>query len=316
MDFEIEKHTIYLTVHGSRAYGTNVSTSDTDYKGVAIPPKEYLLGHAFNFEQKEELVSKGHPHDKTVFELKKFMSLAADCNPNIIEVLHTASSDVVLVTKLGERLLENRDLFLSKKAKFRFSGYAHSQLKRIQTHRSWLLTPPGAKPQRSDYGLPEEGNKIVGGSVMGAFDELSAAGYSFGSEVMMGIQKEKQYASALQHWKQYMNWKETRNADRAELEAKHGFDTKHGMHLIRLMRMCNEILEGKGVLVKRPDADELRDIRHGAWSFDKLLEEAGKLEVKANALYETSLLPDVPPVHTLNNLCVELIESFLSGKLT
>jgi predicted nucleotidyltransferase len=314
MDFDIDKHTIYLTVHGSRAYGTNVATSDTDYKGVAIPPKEFLLGYAFAFDQKEELVSKGHPHDKVVFDLQKFIKLAADCNPNIIEVLHTSSSDILKVTKLGERLLENRDLFISKKAKFTFSGYAHAQLKRIQTHRSWLLNPPGEKPTRSAFGLPEEGNKVVGGSTMGAFDELSAAGYSFGAEVMMGIQKEKKYATALQHWKQYMNWKDTRNVDRAELEAKHGFDTKHGMHLIRLMRMCNEILEGKGVLVKRPDADELREIRFGAWHFDKLIEEANKLEVKAEKLYETStVVPNIPPVHKINDLCVGMIESYLSG---
>lgn len=311
MQFDVDKHTIYLTKHGSHAYGTNVPTSDTDYKGVAVPPKEFLLGYAFNFEQKEELVSKGHPDDKVIFDIRKFIGLAADCNPNIIEVLHTHSSDVVSITKSGERLLASRDLFLSKKAKHTFSGYAHAQLKRIKTHRSWLLNPPTSKPARSDYGLPDEGNKVISGSVMGAFDELSTQGYTFGAEVMMGIQKEKQYATALQHWKQFHNWQESRNKDRAELEAKYGFDTKHGMHLIRLMRMCNEILEGKGVLVKRPDADELREIRFGAWSYDKLLEEARVLEERADALYKTSTLPHGPQVHKLNDLCIEIVEESL-----
>lgn len=312
MQFDVEKHTIYLTIHGSRAYGTNIATSDTDYKGVAIPPKEYFLGYAFNFEQQEELVSNGHPHDKTVFDIRKFVKLAADCNPNIIEILNTAESDIVKTTKWGELLLASRDQFISKKAKHTFSGYAHAQLKRIKSHRSWLLNPPKAKPERSDYGLPTEGNKVVGGSTMGAFDELSASGYSFGGEVMTAIQKEKQYASALQHWKQYQGWKESRNAARAELEAKHGFDTKHGMHLIRLMRMCNEILEGKGVLVRRPDFEELLAIRSGAWSYDQLLEEADALEKKADGLYQTSTLRSKPPVQKLNQLCVDIVESFLA----
>lgn len=311
MQFDVEKHTIYLTVHGSRAYGTNTPTSDTDYKGVAIPPKEYLLGYAFNFEQTEELVSKGHPYDKVVFDLQKFFKLAGDCNPNIIEILNTDTSDVLTVTKWGERLLASRDSFISKKAKFTFAGYAFAQLKRIQTHRSWLLNPPKGKPNRADYGLPEEGNKVVSGSMMGAFDELNASGYTFGGEVMTAIQKEKQYASALQHWKQYHNWKNTRNEARAELEAKFGYDTKHGMHLIRLMRMCVEILEGKGVLVRRPDAEELRYIRGGGWDYDKLMEEAESLEQKANLLYETSTIPHTAPVHVLNNLCVEIVEGFL-----
>ncbi len=311
MQFNIKEHTIYLTVHGSRAYGTSTPTSDTDYKGVAIPPKQYFLGYAFNFEQSEELVSNGHPHDKVVFDIRKFIKLAADCNPNIIEVLHTHESDHVFVNKLGERLLEAKDLFLSKKAKFTFSGYAHAQLKRIRTHRSWLLNPPREKPSRADFGLPDEGNKVVSGSIMGAFDELSASGYSFGGEVMTAIQREKQYAAALQHWKQYKNWEATRNKDRAALEAKYGYDTKHGMHLMRLMRMCVEILEGKGVLVKRPDADELLAIRNGAWTYERLLEEADKLEKQADTLYATSTLRHTPPVHKLDELCVSIVEEYL-----
>jgi predicted nucleotidyltransferase len=327
MQFDIDKHTIYLTVHGSRAYGTFTPTSDYDYKGVAIPPKEYFLGYAFRFEQFEQKPKKSEEtedeaagsddqdevEDKVVFDIRKFINLAADCNPNIIEVLHTDPSSHIVVTKIGERLLEARDLFLSKKAKHTFSGYAHAQLKRIKTHRSWLLNPPKGKPMRSDFGLPEEGNKVVSGSIMGAFDELNASGYSFGGEVMTAIQKEKQYATALQHWKQYKSWEANRNKDRAALEAKYGYDTKHGMHLVRLMRMCVEILEGKGVLVLRPDAEELREVRHGAWSYDQLMEEAERLEKRAEELYATSTLRHKPPVHELDKLCVSLVEEYLKG---
>jgi len=313
MQFDIEPHTIFLTLHGSQAYGTSTPTSDVDYKGVAIPPKSYFMGYAFVFEQKEELVSKGHPHDKVIFDIRKFIKLAADCNPNIIEVLHTDPADHQKVTRWSEMLMENKDLFLSKKAKFTFSGYAHAQLKRIKTHRSWLLSPPENKPSRSDYGLPEDGNKVVSGTTMGAFDELSSSGYQFGSEVMQVIQKEKQYASALQYWKQYNNWKKNRNPARAELEAKYGYDTKHGMHLVRLMRMCVEILEGKGVLVKRPDAEELLSIRRGEWEYERLMEEADRLEAKAEELYTTSSLPHHSPVNKLDALCIRIVEDFLGS---
>ncbi|AEZ66297.1 hypothetical protein phiTE_131 [Pectobacterium phage phiTE] len=34
-----------------------------------------------------------------------------------------------------------------------------------------------------------------------------------------------------------------RNAARHELEEKFGYDTKHAMHLVRLLRMSQEILE-------------------------------------------------------------------------
>ena len=48
-----------------------------------------------------------------------------------------------------ERLVEVRDSFLSKRAKHTFSGYALSQLKRINTHYRWLKNPPPAAPTPS-----------------------------------------------------------------------------------------------------------------------------------------------------------------------
>lgn len=308
MDFDISSHTIFLTVHGSRAYGTNIETSDTDYKGVAIPPSRYFHGYFYHFEQSEELVSKGHPHDKVVYDIRKFFKLAADCNPSIIEVLFTDPKHHRVLTPLGEKILEQRELFLSTKAKFTFSGYAHSQLKRIKTHRGWLMGPPASKPSRADFGLPDEGSKTVNPSVMGAVDELASQGYSFGGEIMSAITQEKKYATALHHWKQYAQWKNNRNPERASLEAKFGYDSKHALHLVRLSRMAVEILEGKGVQVFREDAQELLDIRHGRWSYDQVLEESEKLLARADELYETSPLPKKPPVHKLDDLCISLVE--------
>ena len=222
--FDLEKHTIFATLHGSRAYGTNIASSDSDFKGVAIPPKEYFLGYFSRFEQAEQLVSKGHPHDKTIYDIRKFLNLAANTNPNIIEVLFTDPSDHTVTTKWSDRLLAHRDLFISKKARFTFSGYAYGQLKRIKSHRAWLLNPPTHQPLRTEFGLPSDTSKAVDVSTMNAVDSLSSEGHTFSEEVMATIQKEKKYSAALQYWKQYQEWKATRNADRAELEAKHGFD--------------------------------------------------------------------------------------------
>lgn len=309
MNFDVDAHTIFLARSGSHAYGTNLATSDEDFKGVCVPPKEFVLGPFYAFEQKEELVSNGHSYDRTIFALSKFVKLAADCNPNIIELLFTDEEDWVKCTPLGRKLIDHRDLFVTKKAKWRFMGYAHSQLKRIRGHRSWLLNPPQKKPEPEDFGLPKD-KKLISTSSMGAIDEASAKGYSFGVEAETIIQRQKQFASALQQWTQYQNWKKSRNEARAALEAAHGFDTKHGMHLLRLMRMCVEILSGEGVKTKRPDAEELVAIRQGALSYDELLEEARALEVKCEALFETSALPKAPNLVKLTALSVELHEEF------
>ena len=87
------------------------------------------------------------------WELRKYISLAADANPNILEVVFADDSDILKITEAGRQLRANRHLFLSKKARHTFSGYAMSQLKRIESHRRWLLNPPTAPPQRSDFFL-------------------------------------------------------------------------------------------------------------------------------------------------------------------
>lgn len=317
MNFDVGLRTIYLCRHGSHAYGLATPASDLDVKGVCIEPKEFFLGFMHTFEQHEAMVAKGNPEDKVIYSLKKFMKLAADCNPNIIEVLFCDYEDILFIDRTGERLRNMRDAFISKKARHTFSGYAHAQLKRIKTHRSWLLNPLKCPPARKDYGLAEE--RSVSKSDLGAFsayEELSESEKSgliesLPTNVVELLQKEKAFANAKMHWDQYQNWVKSRNPVRAELEAKYGFDTKHGSHLIRLMRMCKEILEGKGVIVKRPDREYILGVKAGLKSYDEVIEESERLERECDELYKTSTLQHKPDMNFLHNQCVEMIENYL-----
>ncbi len=301
----LKDRTIFVTLHGSQAYGTSTADSDIDLKGLCIPPREYFLGYMHKFEQAES----SQPYDMVVYGLRKFMQLAADCNPNIIEVLFTSPEHWVLSTGFHEKLYMNRHKFLSRKARHTFSGYAHSQLKRIQTHRRWLLNPPTHKPTRSEYGLPEQ--QKMSQSELGAAEKLLEQEVPLDGKVVDLFNREKQYQAALREWEQYQRWKRERNQERAALEAKFGFDTKHAMHLIRLMRMCREILRDHEVLVHRPDAEELMAIRRGEWSYDDVMEAAENLEEEVKQLEETSTLPKKPNRNQLDDLCVDLVEDAL-----
>ncbi len=88
-----------------------------------------------------------------------------------------------------------------------------------------------------------------------------------------------EYKKAKENHRGYWEWKDNRNQKRSELEEEFGYDTKHAMHLVRLLRMGEEILSGEGVIVKRPDADELLSIRAGSWGYEKLVKYA---EMKDN----------------------------------
>lgn len=160
-------NTIYVTLHGSQAYGLNNELSDTDVKGIVIPPKEVENDLFHRFEQAEnspELEEQlGHlrnpknpKFESTIYSLKKFMILAANVNPNIVELLWTDEDDHFVVKDPMEKLMAQRDLFLSSKAKFTFSGYAFAQAAKIERHRKWIVRGELKEPKREDFGLPAE----------------------------------------------------------------------------------------------------------------------------------------------------------------
>jgi len=163
---EIEQRTILLSLTGSQAYGLANANSDYDYKGVFIASAPYYLGFK-TIEQKDKgWQDKNDPasglfpvlegvNDVCLYELRKFLDLSLDNNPNILEMLYMPEHCYVYKSPLFDEVIRNRDLILSKKVKFSLSGYAFSQLKRIESHRKWLLDPPSEAPRLSDFGLDE-----------------------------------------------------------------------------------------------------------------------------------------------------------------
>lgn len=301
-------NTILLVKAGSQAYGLATPASDLDVRGIAVPPREYYLGFVKQFEQADQRT----PIDLVVFGVTKFFKLAADCNPNVVELLWSEPEDYLALSECGRWMIEARELFLSRVARHRFSGYAMSQLKRMRTHRRWLLTPPTEKPTRAGYGLPE--GTVVPADVMGAIESIEkSAGdlLQFPAHVIEVYTRERRYQAALAEWGQYETWKKTRNPARAELEAKFGYDTKHAMHLVRLMRMCREILETGKLLVRRPDAEELLAVRRGAWSYEQLVEWAEQQDAEMEAVQQASPLPVKANRHALDALHMRIIEHVL-----
>ena len=314
MNFDVAARTILLVRHGSHAYGLNTPESDEDFKGVCVKPKEAYFGFTQRFEQMEHMGSKTDGIDKVVYSIEKFASLAADCNPNIIEVLHVDDSDVVKIDSFGEELRAMRNDFLSKKAKFTFSGYANAQLHRIKTHRKWLLDPPQHAPFRPDFGLDEV--KQVSKSELGAYDSAVDQGFDLKSlpeSVVTLFTREKAYQAAVTHYAQYLNWLKTRNPKRAANEAKHGFDTKHGMHLMRLQMMGHKIMKDHIVKVKWTGAEReyLMSIRNGAVAYDPLVEAAEKLEAQSDELYAASTLRKEADRVYIDKRLVDMTERYL-----
>lgn len=277
-----ERNRIFYTRAGSRAYGLNTATSDEDFRGVFIGLPDNLIG----FYPVEHCELSG---DNMLFELRKFLNLAKDCNPNIIELLFMDESDILLQTEWWQRIKAQRELFLTKRAKFTFSGYAMAQLKKIRGHNHWLNDPQPVEPPEASKYLKVK--FIEGLGQREVFDQAA-------------------YEMALKGWRHYWEWKNTRNEERAALEAEHGFDTKHAMHLIRLLRMGAEIMRGEGVHVKRADREELLAVRNGQFTYEEIVALAEDYERQLDNLYQTSSLPNSPDVAKLNKLMLGIYRDY------
>lgn len=362
----LRERTIFACRAGSHAYGTNIATSDMDYRAVCIAPKSFYLGLTLGVKGEEESIAKkgvvvqsSPDPDLTVFELRKFLKLAADVNPNVIELLFVDPSDHLIMSPAWEQVIAIRDSFLSKRAKHRFSGYALSQLKRINTHYRWLKNPPLGQPTRAEFALPERTlipadqlaaarsqiQKKLDESSWHELDDLDestrqaikdeftdkiaeimlwsdedmenkpwravAGSLGYSTNFIEYLDMERRYNAKQKDWESFCRWKKERNPQRAELEAKYGYDTKHALHLVRLLRMCREILTEGVVRVRRPDAPELLEIRGGSWDYHKLVEWAVAEDKALTELARISKLPNLPDRKKIEHVCQKIVwESF------
>lgn len=132
----------FLVFGGSTAYGLNGPNSDVDIRGITSPLRSDILnGGVFlpeeigpcvnincgRFEQYEDSNT-----DTTIYNTEKYIRLIVNCNPNTIEMLGCLPEHYAHVSEIGRLILDNKDIFITKKAFDTFAGYANQQFTRLQ----------------------------------------------------------------------------------------------------------------------------------------------------------------------------------------
>ena len=335
---------------GSHLYGTSTELSDEDERGVFIPCAASIYGF---IEGEHHLSYLSGKDDIAYYSIQHFFKLALTCNPTIIEMLFIPPDMLLGQTWEWQRIQANRHLFLSRRARRSFKGYAYEQLARIRRHRRWLLDPPKKKPEREDFGLPPE-KKLIPSDQVGAFNslvikflqevrdyhqlkddllkmeethnfhkiaimssklhegtELSTFMPDVSQNFIHAIQKEGTYKSAKKEWDSYQQWKKSRNPERAVLEEKFGYDTKHASHLFRLLSEGQEMLETGHLTLPRPDADEILKVKNGHYSYDVLMQTVDHYDTVFDRII--SPLPNEPAMKEANQLCIDLCRTSLEN---
>jgi len=132
---EIEPYIIYKVIAGSKAYGLDLPTSDTDIRGIFMLPNEYLLGN-IKCEQVNDTTN-----DIVYYELNRFIHLLKENNPNIIENLFVPSDKILFNSHKMDILYNAKEKFLTTKCRNTFGGYSISQIKKARGLNKKIVNP-------------------------------------------------------------------------------------------------------------------------------------------------------------------------------
>lgn len=317
------KNIILLGLSGSYSYGTNNENSDIDIRGVALNRKSDLIGMTA-FEQYVDADT-----DTCIYSFNKIINLLLNCNPNTIELLGLEPESYLYLNKIGQELIDNKKLFLSKRAIQSFGGYASAQLRRLQNALARDFYPQAEKEQHifnsvknAMYDFAGRYEKFEEGALKLYIDKSSREGFE--TEIFADVD--------LKHYplRDYKNmWAEMSNVvkdyDKIGKRNNKKDDNhlnKHAMHLIRLFMMAIDILEKEKIITYRKDEhDLLLSIRNGDFqkedgTFDKdFYELLDSYERKLDYASKNTNLPDEPDMTAVEEFVITVNERVVLGEI-
>ena len=290
-----------LVLGGSHAYGTNIEGSDVDIRGAALPSRDdILLGR--DFEQVVDTAT-----DTTIYSFRKMVKLLCEQNPNMLEILFVKPEHILYMDTAGEMLMNNKEIFLTKKIFHTCGGYAKEQLRRLDTKSARTLSQ-----------AQQEAHII--NSINSAKDTFPKDYFYYDKDAIRlylddaleegGLEKEIFMDVSLSHYplRDYRGMWNTMNSilrdynkagKRAKSAYARGAVNKHGMHLTRLLLLAERALRtGDMSTYMEEDHNLLMDIRNGKYMGDdgqmtpEFFLMINDLEKKMKAAYEKTALPE------------------------
>lgn len=341
---------IFEAIVGSKAYGLNTATSDTDIRGVFVLPKEIFYSLDYYSQVSNE------SNDIVYYELRRFIELLAKNNPNILELLNIPDECVLYRHEVMNMV--KREIFLSKLCEQTFANYAYTQIKKafglekkivnpVEKEKKSVLDFCFVHVQKEAISLQQflaENNYKQEEIGLAAINHLRDCYNLYYSKehIYSGVMRKVEandvclssipkgqypvgllyfnkdgYSLYCKKYKEYWGWVEKRNESRYNTTMSHGknYDSKNMMHVFRLLRMAKEIATEGSINVKRQDRNFLLDIKQGKFEYDDLVKQAEKLKEDLAALFAKSDLPDEPDIQAANRLVTAMRENLYEKKI-
>ena len=314
---------ILLGVSGSYGYGTNREGSDVDFRGITLNLPSDLIGFT-EFEQFEDRAT-----DTVIYSFNKIINLLISCNPNTIEILGIDENEYVIKTDVGQELLDNKDMFLSKRAAASFGHFADAQLRRLQNAIARDKLP---QVEREGHILRSVQNALDDFNRKQSLGGLGKTRVYIDDAVTEGLDKEIFIDGEMKHlpvrvYSEMMNTMNTviREYDKIGKRNRKKDDdhlNKHAMHLVRLFMMGTDILKSGLIRTRRPDEELrlLRSIREGTFMVDgRLTDDFYKIVSEYEARYQeaerNSKLPDNPDMERIEKFVESVNKRVVLGEI-
>jgi predicted nucleotidyltransferase len=320
----LQDNIILLGLGGSYAYGTNTESSDVDVRGIALNSKSDILGLDKGFEQFTDIET-----DTVIYAFNKMIKLLAGCNPNVIEILGLKQDHYLYLSPIGKELLDNKHLFISKKAAFTFGAYAYSQLRRLDNKAARLVSQTEQERhilnsiENASYDFKTRYFAYDDDAIKLYIDKSESEEYD--SEIFMDVNLKHYPLRDYKGMWSVMNniVKEySKIGKRNQNAIEHNKLAKHMMHLVRLYLMCLDILDnGEIVTYREKDHDFLMDIRNGKYldenrqPIPEFFDIVDELEARLDRAKQTTALQDNPDYNKINEFVASVNERIVKGEI-
>lgn len=295
---------LFLALSGSYGYGTSNINSDIDLRGFLVEGDDVLFKLS-SFEQFE-----CRETDTVIYGLKKFITLALNGNPQIIELLGLPEDCMYIMKKEGKLIYDNSDIFLSKKIIKTFGNYAMAQLRRIENalcHDSYDDEKREIHLLNSLKSQIEDFNENNYGDLHLYIDENQKEIFIKGNVNELPLRSFINLNSSLSNI--VVSYKKLNHRNNKKDEKKL---YKHAMHLIRLLITGQHILEGKGIVTRLDEHIPLFiSIKNGELSFGEIFDLVRKYEKDFSYSARETNLRDNPDQRRAEELMMEIYKSYM-----
>lgn len=136
---------LFECLAGSRAYGTHSADSDEDIRGIFVLPAQAYL----SLQAAPNQISDAR-NNVVYYSLRRTVELLTAANPSLMELLYMPADCVRRSSPEMQRLLECRELFVTRRCADTHIGYAFSQIKKARGQNKWINQPKPEQPPRKE----------------------------------------------------------------------------------------------------------------------------------------------------------------------